>query len=94
MIKWLKRIFSSKNTKEFVTIYIPKAGDEYYFKNTNDKSPFPKKKYKDNPITILDCRDEWVNYQMGSSNPPFNDERMELSMFLRMYKKLEPESIL
>lgn len=50
----------------------------------SDKSPWPSK-FK--PVTILDVRDGWVRYAMGSC---FSDERKETKEFLSMYKPFAP----
>ena len=39
------------------------------------------------PVTILDQKEGWVRYKMGTSLA-FNDERMELETFMDIYKRV------
>lgn len=56
-------------------------GSKWTFKS--DKSPWPEKDAR--PVTVLDCKDGWVRYDMGFI---FTDERMKIGSFLYCYKEL------
>jgi hypothetical protein len=75
MFKWL---FGTVKPKP----ELPKVGSLWGLANRNG-DPFPSKKYP--PSVILDVKDGWVRYRIGSV---FNDERMELSSFLYVYRKV------
>lgn len=62
----------------------PVAGEQWFL---TDGSPWPK--LPKVPATILDARDGWVRYRLGRVGGAYDDQRMELEMFLRIYKKFE-----
>lgn len=89
MFNFFKNLFTSNKQQIKETVYIPQPGDKYYFRDLSDKSPFPKKNYRNYPTTIIDCKNGWVRYRIGGIYGAFNDERMELSIFLTIYTKLD-----
>jgi hypothetical protein len=59
----------------------PVSGEKWVF-NAFDESPWQTETYK--PVIIIDVQDGWVRYDMGQI---FNDERMRLKSFTRIYKR-------
>lgn len=60
----------------------PVPGESWRLYNNGD--PFPPKSL----VTILDVRDGWVRYKIGSGNM-WGDERMEISMFSEVYRQTD-----
>ena len=58
----------------------PNIGDPYILKR-NDGSPWDRKDRP--PVQIIDAHGGWVRYRIGHI---FEDERMELKMFLDIYE--------
>jgi len=56
----------------------PQKGEEWALKG--DGSPWPKG--MEGLVEILDVKDDWVRYRIGSAFP---DERMEIKYFLQCY---------
>ena len=61
-----------------------RPGDQFILKETSG-DPFPQ---KNQPLrTVLEVRDGWVRYKVGAGHI-FDDERMELDLFLRIYRRV------
>lgn len=66
---------------------IPKIGQKWRLKN-NDGSPWSKSKSKLPPAFILDVKDGWVRYKIGSGNY-WNDERDKIDLFQKVYELVD-----
>ena len=64
---------------------IPEPGDQYKI-NDNSKDPFPPKKHM--LIRVLEVKNGWVRYSIGDNGILFQDERMEVSQFVRVFTKI------
>lgn len=62
----------------------PNIGEEWVLRG-NDGDPFEPKRSL--PAKILDIKGGWVRYSIGASRI-FCDERMRVSMFVRLYRKI------
>lgn len=62
----------------------PQAGQHWRLQPDDD--PFPAKAY--DPVQILEVKEGWVRYWMGSFSP---DNRKKVSEFVRMYDLVESE---
>ncbi len=67
--------------KDAVVCAAPVKGEKWLL-DIGTSDPFPPK-YP--PVRILDVKDGWVRYWMGSL---FDDERKPIDQFMRMYKKV------
>jgi len=74
--------FTKKPTIPPHEIKLPKIGEKWYLK-ADDGDPWGRKDYE--PVTILDVKDSWVRYKFPGHM--FQDERMKMSTFVRIYQK-------
>lgn len=63
----------------------PEVGGKYVLRPRNG-DPFPGK-YDHNPSTVLEVKDGWVRYKIGSGLL-FDDERKSIEDFNDLYRKL------
>ena len=64
---------------------IPQSGDQYKIRD-NSEDPFPPKKHM--LIRVLEVKSGWVRYSIGDNEILFQDERMEVSQFVRVFTKI------
>ncbi len=89
-IAWLAVLYYEKKDrcekvpeKEPSNETIPRVGECWKFRETNDDDPWPVKDYGN--VNILDVKDGWVRYYMNSTFP---DERRTISSFVKIYRKV------
>jgi hypothetical protein len=82
VVKNLRKTFTPKPLEH------PEKDSQWHLpQEPEDKSPWCETPSYYPPVTIIDAKEGWVRYKMGSGLM-FNDERMKLSTFLRLYKKV------
>jgi hypothetical protein len=73
---------------EWPLIYTPpKPGEVWQFKGWRNDDPWTKDRHT---VTVLDVRDGWVRYSMGSV---FNDNRSKMKVFLFCYGRPRSEEV-
>lgn len=88
MKNFLCRIFGIKVIPHEL-IKEPVIGECWYLKPT-DGDPFPR--VATPAVHILDIKQGWVRYSLIGSTSLFNDNRLEMEMFLRCYQFEVPKS--
>ena len=80
MFAWLKKRFSGDKEPAIA------AGETWEFVDLLGDPWGGKKPFR---VQILDVRDGWVRYSMGSI---FHDERHPIKSFVRMYRRVDTQS--
>lgn len=86
MLTWLNRLLRKDGQKPEVTTLPAIAARELWILCLKTAGPWEQKPYR--PVMILDVRDGWVRYDMGSE--PFRDERKTIDEFVCMYRRVTP----
>ena len=80
ILNWLLRRTEPITEEPIKPSVIPEIGERWELKSDD---PFPARY---GPVKIIGFKNGWVRYYM---NGIFNDERKELSSFIRLYRKCE-----